>query len=226
MTLNYPNYPKHIVGKSNFKKIDNVGFLKHRGFFIGRTTSIDANPFSINAVKDSFAEGKEVKASTVKNGISVNLISIYKKNDMKFFPIEDKNNPRFHVPFIQNSDGCLPQIEEYKYNKAQRYYGFKISQIQDFEISFVYKANGIIPTDKIRFKIEHSPTMCNFWHFNISVWGQDSISKKWIKLECPMVVSNSTFKKLAIAAFPFMAKKIVEPKVMRSRKFNKKYYTE
>lgn len=41
-----------------------------------------------------------------------------------------------------------------------------------------------------------------------------------------MVVSNSTFKKLAIAAFPFMAKKIVEPKVMRSRKFNKKYYME
>lgn len=88
MTPNYPNYPKHIVGKSNFKKIENVGFLEYRGFFVGRTTSIDAESFSINTVKDSFAEGKEVKASTVRNGISVNLISIYKKNDMKFIPIE------------------------------------------------------------------------------------------------------------------------------------------
>lgn len=226
MRLNYPNYPKHIIGKSNFKKIDNVDFLKHRGFFIGRTTSLGADSFSIDAVKDSFAKGREVKDTTIKNGISVNLISIYKKYDMKFFPIEDKQDPQFHVPFIWKSDGCLPQIGDYKYNNAQRYYGFKISQIQDLEISFVYKANGIAPTDKIRFKIEHSPTMCNFWHFNIFIWGQDSVSKEWIKLECPMVVSNSTFKKIAIAAFPLLAKKIVKPKVMRARKLNKKYFMQ
>lgn len=225
MTLNYPNYPKHIVGKSNFKKIDNVSFLKHRGFFIGRTTSIDANPFSINAIKDSFAEGKEVKASTVKNGISVNLISIYKKNDMKFFPIEDKNNPRFHVPFIQNSDGCLPQIGEYKYNKAQRYYGFKISQIQDFEISFAYMAKSITTTNKIRLMMEHCPTMCNFWHFNINIWGQNASSMEWMKLNSD-IISNKTFEKIAIAALPILAKKIVEPKVMRARKLNKKYYMD
>ena len=226
MRLNYPNYPKHIIGKSNFKKIDNVGFLKHRGFFIGRTTSLGADSFSIDVVKESFAEGREVKDTTVKNGISVNLISIYKKNDMKFFPVEDKQDPQFHIPFIWNSDGCLPQIGDYKYNNAQRYYGFKISQIQDFEISFVYKANGIAPTDKIRLKIEHCPTMCNFWHFNIFIWGQDSLSKEWIKLECPAVVSNGTFKKIAIAAFPILAKKIVKPKVMRARKLNKKYFIE
>lgn len=226
MTLNCPNYPKRIVGKFNFKKIDNVGFLKQRGFFVGRTTSIDTDSFSIDAVKDSFAEGKEVKDSTVKNGISVNLISIYKKNDMKFFPIEDKNNPRFHIPFIWNSDGCQPQVGEYRYNNVQRYYGFKISQIQDFEISFVYKANGIMPTDKIRLRMEHYPTKCNFWHFNIFIWGQDSSSKMWIKLECPKVVSNSTFKKIAIAAFPILAQKIVKPKVIRARKLNKKYYIE
>lgn len=226
MTFRYPNYPKHIVGLLNFKKIDNVGFLKNRGFFVGRTTSIDVNSFFIDAVKDSFAEGKEVKDSTVKNGISVNLISIYKKNYMKFFPIEDKNRPRFHSPFNWNSDGCIPKAGEYKYNKAQRYYGFKISQIQDLEISFAFKANGITLTDRIRFKIEHCPTMCNFWHFNIFIWGQDSISKEWIKLECPTVVSNKTFKKIAIAAFPILAKKIVKPKVMRALQLNKKYYTE
>ena len=60
MRLNYPNYPKHIIGKSNFKKIDNVDFLKHRGFFIGRTTSLGADSFSIDVVKESFAEGREV----------------------------------------------------------------------------------------------------------------------------------------------------------------------
>lgn len=224
MTFNYPNYPKHIVGKSNFKKIENVGFLEYRGFFVGRTTSIDAESFSINTVKDSFAEGKEVKASTVRNGISVNLISIYKKNDMKFFPIEYKDNPRFHLLFAWDSDGCLPQVGEYKYNNTQRYYGFKISQIQNFEISFAYTAKCITPTDKIRFKIEHCPTMCNFWHFNIFILGQDSSSKKWIKLECPNIISNRTFEKIAIAALPILAKKIVEPKVMRARKLNKKYY--
>lgn len=32
MTLNYPNYPKHIIGKSNFKKIDNVGFFETQRF--------------------------------------------------------------------------------------------------------------------------------------------------------------------------------------------------
>lgn len=66
MRLNYPNYPKHIIGKSNFKKIDNVGFLKHRGFFIGRTTSLGVDSFSIDVVKESFAEGREVKDTTVK----------------------------------------------------------------------------------------------------------------------------------------------------------------
>lgn len=74
MTLNYPNYPKHIIGKSNFKKIDNVAFLKHRGFFIGRTTSLGADSFSIDVVKESFAEGKEVKDTTVKRNISQSYI--------------------------------------------------------------------------------------------------------------------------------------------------------
>ena len=41
-----------------------------------------------------------------------------------------------------------------------------------------------------------------------------------------MVVSNSTFKKIAIAAFPILAKKIVKPKAMRARKLNKKYFIE
>lgn len=58
MTLNYPNYPKHIVGKSNFKKIENVGFLEYRGFFVGRTTSIDAESFSINTVKNYLQKAK------------------------------------------------------------------------------------------------------------------------------------------------------------------------
>lgn len=66
--------------------------------------------------------------------------------------------------------------------------------------------------------------MCNFWHFNIFIWGQDSSSKKWIKLECPNIISNKTFEKIAIAVLPILAKKIVEPKVMRARKLNKKYY--
>ena len=225
MTLNYPNYPKHIVGKSKFKKIDKIGFLKNRDFFVGRTTSINTDEFSIDAVKDSFAEGKEVKASTVKNGISVNLISIYKKKNMKFSPIEDKSNPRFHLLFVWNSDGCTPQVGEYKYNNTQRYYGFKISQIQDFEISFAYMAKSITTTDKIRFKIEHCPTMCNFWHFNVYIWGQNASTMEWMKL-CPDIISNKTFEKIAIAALPILAKKIVEPKVMRARKLNKKYYIE
>ena len=224
MILNYPSYPKHIVGKSNFGKIDSIGFLKQRGFFVGRTTSIDPDSFDIEAIARDFSTGKEVKDSTVKNGISVNLIAVYKKKDMKFSPIDDKTAPRFHTPFKWNSNACLPQNGQYTYNRKQRYYGFNIARLQDCEISFAYKANGITPSDKIRFKIEHYPTMCNFWHFNIFIWGQVSSSKEWIKLECPKYVSNGTFKKIAIAAFPLLAKIIVGPKVMRARKLNKKYF--
>lgn len=226
MTLNYPNYPKHIVGKSNFTKIDKIGFLKHRGFFVGRTTSMDASLFSNEAIIESFEAGLEIKDSTIKNGISVNLISIYKKKDMKFAPIENRNEPRFHISFEEGADGCLPQAREYTYDNAKKYYGFKVSQIQDFEILFAYKANGISPSNKIRFKIEHSPTMCNFWHFNIFLFGQDCFSGKWIKLECPKNVSNNTFKKIANAIFPFLAKKIIMSKIVRARKLNKKYFTK
>lgn len=55
--------------------------------------------------------------------------------------------------------------------------------------------------------IKKEPEDSIFGHFNIYIWGQDSLSKEWIKLECPAVVSNSTFKKIAIAAFPILAKR-------------------
>ena len=117
--------------------------------------------------------------------VLINFIQIYEQKDSKLRNLRNLN----------------------KYNNTQRYYGFKISQIQNFEISFAYTAKYITPTDKIRFKIEHCPTMCNFWHFNIFIWGQDSSSKKWIKLECPNIISNKTFEKIAIAVLPILAKR-------------------
>ena len=53
---------------------------------------------------------------------------------MKFSPIDDKTAPRFHTPFKWNSNGCLPKNGQYTYNRKQRYYGFNIARIQDFEI--------------------------------------------------------------------------------------------
>lgn len=226
MKINYPAYPKQLCGRENFKKIENVELLKRRNFFVSRTTNMDSECFSDEAIVNSFESGCEVKDSTVKNGISVNLIARYKKKHLKFFPIEDKTSPRFHLEFSWNTNGCKPQVGEYSYNHRMKYYGFRISQIHDMEISFAYKANGISPSDKIRVRLEHCPTMSNFWHFNMFLWGKDVNSGKWVKLEIQKHISNGTFKKIAMATFPHLAKKIVIPKMIRARKLNKKYYTK
>lgn len=224
MIQNYPSYPKRIIGKKSFTKIEAIGTLVQRGFYVGRTVTHPIIPFKLDSVQDSFKSGREVKDSTIKNGISVNLLSVYKKKDMKFSPIEDRNNPRFHIPFQFGKIGNRLMVGEYSFDRSKQYYGFEVSSLRALEIDFTYKANGIIPTSKIRFNIEHSPTMSNFWHFNIFLWGQDSNTKEWMKLESP-IVSNSTFKKIACAIYPFLAEKIVMPKGLRVKKLNKKYYT-
>lgn len=226
MIQNYPSYPRHIVGRPNYEPIDVIGFLSQRGFYVGRTTSMSKDQFSLESIKESFKSGSEIKDSTIKNGISVNLLSVYKKKDMKFLAIEDKENPRFHVPLELGKIGVRPMAGEYTFDVSKQYYGFKIASLKTLEIETTYKAKGISPTNKIRFDIEHSPTMSNFWHFNIVLWGQDAYLGSWIKLQCPDIISNGTFKKLAYAIFPVLAEKILLPKNMRAKKLNKKYYSK
>lgn len=226
MMQQYPSYPRHIIGKPNYKIIDKIGFLSQKGFYIGRTTAIQKEQFLFDNIKESFKSGVEIKYSTLKNGISVNLLAVYKKKDMKFFAIEDKEKPCFHVPMKLGFLGKRPIAGEYLFDASKNYYGFKIATLKALEIELTYKAKGIMPANKIHFDIEHSPTMSNFWHFNIVLWGQDSISGEWIKLRCPEIISNATFEKIAYAIFPILAEKIILPKKMRAKKINKKYYSK
>lgn len=131
--------------------------------------------------------------SELSRGMSCNLLSVYKHKDACIRP-GGKVKDGHHQLWKEGDAGIIPP--NLKYRKRANFIGIKYDdilrreiRIDNFEISF---RNGSIRTDALVLRLIHRPTYCNFWHFEIRIYGLNegseylfeeisNVSKKGIK---------------------------------------------
>lgn len=107
------------------------------------------------------------------NGISVNLLSVFRVRDASFF-IYDKELTRdwnFRQKTVKAPHSLV------SYNRNQGFYGFRIKDIEQINTTFqIYDDKGNPKrTDNLSCKVEHCPNKVNFWHFNIYLYGEEKL---------------------------------------------------
>lgn len=117
-----------------------------------------------------------MRDSQFYEGLSVNLLSRFKKRDAIFW-VDDK-----HLTSYWDNKSTAPKVPLTKLLEIHNpgYFGFLISDIEKIESTFqIYKQNGKVErTDIVRCKAVHCPTKVNFWHYNIFLYGEKLVNNQ------------------------------------------------
>lgn len=213
-------YPKHLYPSKRYKKIVVDTFLDD--FVLLRYTK-DNDPLNPNEK----SIGSHLCASRFYNGCSVNLLSVYKKCDARYV-VEGNSFSPYHQEWDEGAS-CFPlRMSDYRYKKDRGYIGVKIKDILAVNITKrEIKINGTkLRDDKVFFKIEHSPTKCNFWHFNIVIYGVNSTNGEEYRLRDLDGFSSNQMSKIASALIHQLEGSLLRPFEIKRKYLPKRYYTK
>lgn len=127
---------------------------------------------------------RTMKSGNFYEGMSVNLLSIFRVKDAPFF-VYDKDFTRDWN--FQQKVSMIPH-SLVSYNPNQGFYGFKIKEVEKIKTTFqIYDNKGHFKrTDNLFCQVEHCPNKVNFWHFNIFLYGEETLedgSKRRYRLQ-------------------------------------------
>lgn len=167
---NYRRYPRYMFPRKDYHRIPHIETLKSYSilrYMIGESMPPDT-------LIDFDTMKRTMKDAHFYNGMSVNLLSKFKKEDAVYF-IADKDLTDYWN-YRSKSPKVLKKFISFK--EDQGYYGFRIGDVESIESTFdVYNKKGDVErTDKVFCKVEHWPTRVNFWHFNIFLYGIETLS--------------------------------------------------
>ncbi len=187
-------YPKLIIPKSNYKFIE-TSTLPRNIFFI-RATRKKSQIKTLSKLKK--ISTRILSASEFPNGISCNLYSVFDERH-SCFNVKDPNNRKVISDWLPNKNSIMPEKDEYEYLPWQGYFGFQLSKIKEFESTISIKKEGkVIRRDKCVLRVIHSPTNCNFWHFNLYLFAINSVTDKEYNLnDKEEGISKSQIQKIA-----------------------------
>lgn len=164
---------------------------------------------------------KHFKASQFDEGLSVNLLSVYRKQDAAFIVgSRDTSNQ------IWSTNSRAQEPQNPIFYRYRGFVGIKIKNIRNTVIdNKEIKIGGVvIRKDKVYFKLEHVPTKCNFWHFNIEIYGINSITGVEYRLRNEPSYKNSQLSKVAAALLDQIKEEIKPRKYMHQYNIPYKYY--
>lgn len=191
-------YPKLIIPKLNYHFID-TDTLPQNIFFI-RTIRKKRQIKTLSKLKELSA--KILSASEFPNGISCNLYSVFDEKH-SCFNVKDPHNRKVISDWLPDKISIIPEIDEYEYLPWQGYFGFQLKKIKEFESNIPIKKDGrIIRRDTCVLRVVHSPTNCNFWHFNLFLFAINSVTHKEYNLNDQVEgISKSQIQKIATSLF-------------------------
>lgn len=212
------HYPEHLYPSKLYKKIVVDASLDN--FVLLRYTKDNA-PLK----PDEKNLGSHLCASRFYNGCSVNLLSVYKKCDARYVVLGKSTSPQ-HQDWKEGNSHFPLRLSDYKYLKKRGYIGVAIKDVHSVYIAKrEIKINGTkLRDDKVFFKIEHSPTRCNFWHFNIMIYAVNSHTGKEYRLRDLNGYSQSQMTKVATALIHQLEQYILRPHQMKKHYLPKRYY--
>lgn len=169
-------YPRRLLPKHHYSIIteENInGPIKD--FFLLRRINHDNNYSTAKEMMKS-----QFIPSTFKNGISVCLLSVFKKEDIRYITSSCKIAKKYNGKWNDNHFKTIfPKNKYLKYVRSTLSCGYKISDIYDYQADFPSnkvpsKKTGSAPekSDVIKLKVIHEPTCINFWHFEILLYGK------------------------------------------------------
>lgn len=202
-------YPKRLYPSKNNKRIV-VDFSMDEHYLLRYS---DSNRPIYTSESDL---GKHFHPSRFFNGCSVNLLSVYRKCDARYL-VHGKADAPQHQEWNEGDSSFLLKKKDYRYKKNRGFLGVKIGDLKNTFIDKAQiKVNGaVIREDKIFFDIEHAPTKCNFWHFNIMIYGINSNTNDIYRLRDVEGYSNSQMGRVALKLVHRLENKLVLSKGLK-----------
>ncbi|MBI2269016.1 MAG: hypothetical protein HYU69_01520 [Bacteroidetes bacterium] len=172
-------YPDELLPKPHYKGIDSDK-LTPKSFLLRKSLN-PPDPYNEEIrVDEIFDKGKELF------GLSENLFGIYTLEHLKYVASKDKEK-NYHSPWqvgdsVIKAEAVIFTIEE---NPAPIF--FPVIAIHNvpfpIEKKISVQGNANPQTKKIsgRIYVQHSPSKCNFWHFELRITEPDNNGEKEIK---------------------------------------------
>lgn len=211
-------YPHRVLPRTDYKKIVVDAFLDN--FFLLRYALGD-----ISIKKGDTNYARHFKASQFFDGLSVNLLSVFRKQDAAFKVLGSADDPQ-HQEWQEGNDPFSLDEGMLKYSRYRGFVGIKIKDLNKAKIDKrAIKIDGVtIREDEVHFTLEHAPTLCNFWHFNIHIEGINSNNHEYYLLRNEEGYKNSQLSKVAADLLHQIEDYVVSRKRMRAYKLPKTYY--
>lgn len=106
------------------------------------------------------------------SGMSMNLVSIYRKSDTRYV-VDFKANASADQDWKPKVKAVCPK-KKLKVRRNVGYFGFRIADILSIKKQLPLKEKNGIKEElyEISTRIEHKPTRCNYWHYEIYLYAQ------------------------------------------------------
>ena len=168
-------YPRYMYPKGTWHRIPR--YSKMGRMMVLRFMYMDQMPpgdiISYDVMK------KNMRDSQFYEGLSVNLLSGFKKSDSIWW-VDDKS-----LTDYWDFQSKAPKVPSDKLLIIQNpgYFGFIISDLEKIESTFqIFNDKGKPQrTDKVRCKVEHCPTRVNYWHYNIFLYGEKTVNNETVE---------------------------------------------
>lgn len=165
-------YPRRLMPKHNYSLIDE-SFIRERmrDFFVLRRVKYDESKPDIKSKLRS-----QFQPTTFKNGISVVLLSVLRKEDVCWCCRKPCGKTKgYESKWIDNNKKAIfPKNKHLKYDKRVSFGGYKISEVFNYETDFPVdiKEKDVVKKriDTIKLRIVHEPLCFNFWHCEIFLY--------------------------------------------------------
>lgn len=209
-------YPRRLLPQARFK---NMGVTNGFGpYYVVRLGQRKVHIKNKQDLKEHFA--KHMQSKEFIDGVSVLLLSVFRKKDVLLRP-DYKGHSSWEDDWdMKTSTPML--VEGISHEPHRAYFGFRIQDLSTVLFDYIPSKNidnPSLPTMHLTLRVEHRPTTINFWHCNIYICEQNTLSDIRKKLE------DKVIKRMAKAALPFIQKKALLPKAMKAKKIPlEKYY--
>lgn len=165
-------YPKRLLPKPKYCLMGIMPVSFFGKFFLVRLNYTKSRLKSHEAIlenKDDIFPASHFRSG----GLSTILLSRFKKKDSVFFPNFKTGKYKYDAPWEPPRLPFRPIRDDVKYIKRKGFVGLNIGVIYSKKRKMEVKKGKVsLGYHYITMKVEHRPTMCNFWHCEIVLWAE------------------------------------------------------
>lgn len=164
-------YPIRLLPSKTYKELGRLSSVLNSDYVLIRTAP-DNKPIS-SYDNLLFRLSELMKASQFrKGGVSMSLLGRYKKKDNCII-VNYKADNRYSEYWHQGDSCKRPKRKNIRYRRDRGYFGIPIKAIEAVsKMSKLKKDGANIGMHKITMQVIHKPTLSNYWHCEIVLYGE------------------------------------------------------